>query len=54
MKLGAKIDQCRVCNMSRKSTQKVQGRRKQLRSIKKGFDDDNVEKERHTYETGGL
>ena len=54
MKLGAEVDQHRVCNMNRKSTQRVKRRRKQLRSIKKGFDDDNGEKERHKYETGGF
>ena len=53
-KLSAKIDQRRICNMNRKSTKKVKRRRKQLRSIKKGFHDDNVEKEEHEYENGAF
>ena len=54
MTLGAKTDQCRIYNMNRKSTERTKRRRKQLRAIKKGFEDDYAEKEGQEYKTGGF
>ena len=51
--LGAKIDHHRISNMTRKSSEKGKKRRKQLRSIRKGFQDQLTEKEGQVYEPGG-
>ena len=51
--LGAKIDHRRISNMTRKSSEKGKKRRKQLRSIRKGFQDQLTEKEGQVYEPGG-
>ena len=51
--LGTKIDHRRIQNMTSKSSEKVKRRRKQLRSIRKGFQDQLTEKEGQVYEAGG-
>jgi len=44
----------RIKEANRKATDKSKGRRKNLRGIRKGFDDKNAMEEGDTYEYGGL
>ena len=54
LNLASEIDHRRIRNMKRKSTEKVKKRRKQLRSIKKGFQDTETEKEGEVYAAGSF
>ena len=51
--LTAKIDKRRIQNMQHKSKDVTKKRRKKLRSIRKGYQDDERETEGNVYESGG-